>query len=172
LPDGWSELNLRGETLQNMAGQFGLESTLVSLTDFLDTPEGSALGTVNISEVSRLFAGGLPALAGVYVVDAPGWTAESMAGYLLEQLALDAALIPGVTVESLTTGEVNGLPVIMAIGNADLAAYDYAGTAFVKSVGFFAGDKIYVLVLAGDGAERATLEGDFDQIIGTFRPAP
>ena len=172
MPDGWSELNLRGETLENMAGQFGLESTLASLTDFLDTPEGSALGTVNISDVSKLFAGGLPALAGVYVVDAPDWTAESMAAYLQEQLALDAALIPGVTVESLTAGEVNGLPAITAIGSADLAAYDYAGAAFVKSVGFFAGDKIYVLVLAGDGAERTTLESDFDQIIGTFLPAP
>ena len=47
-------MNLRGETLQNMAGQFGLESTLASLTDFLDTPEGSALGTVNISDARNI----------------------------------------------------------------------------------------------------------------------
>jgi hypothetical protein len=170
VPDGWTELDLRGSQFHNLANTFGLGGQLPSLDAFLDSPEGQMLGELYLTDLISAMLGGLPTGLMVVVADAPGHTAESAKILLEDMLATYAGMLGDVQFETLEATTINNLPAVVGVGRANLAAVGIDVWISGKVVGLLANEKIYLMVLATEEVKRSANEPVFDQIIGTFRP--
>ena len=163
-------LDLRSRQFRNMAGTFGLDDALTPLNQFLESPDGEAVGIVAMTDLAGVMFGGLPTLLNVSVLDAPGATPEQVRLMVAQLLEDNAALLGDLTVESLEATTVNNLPAVVATATGDLASMGMDAQLYAKIVGLIANDKVYVLTLATEAGNRGAKEPVFEQIIGTFRP--
>lgn len=170
IPRGWTPLDLRGTQFQNLANTFGAGAALEPLNDFLDSEEGKMLGALYIADISKALFGGLPSVLNVFVLDAPGYTAETAQGLVQGMIDANASALGDVTIEALNTCVVNNLQAVCGTATANLASFGFPGELFAKVTALVANDKIYILTLGTQLADRGTKEPDFDMIIGTFRP--
>lgn len=170
LPGGWTNLDLRGRQFRNMAGTFGLGDAMAPLIQFLESPEGDAVGIVAMTDLGGVMFGGLPTLLNVSVLDAPGATPEQVREMVAQLLEDNAALLGDLNVETLDVATVNNLPAVVADATGDLASVGMDAQLYAKVVGLIANDKVYVLTLATEAGNRADKEPVFAEIIGTFRP--
>lgn len=170
LPRGWTTLDLRSDKFQGLANTFGLDEQLAPLNDFLDSPDGQAVGMVAATDLAGMMFGGAPTLLNVSVVDAPGATPASVVTALRSLLDSNASLLGDVQIESLDPASVNNLPAVTAKLTADLSAYGLDRQLYVNVAGLIANDKVYVLTLATEAGKRTDKEAEFARIIGSFRP--
>jgi hypothetical protein len=170
VPGGWSALDLRSAQFQNMANTFGMGAQLAPLNEFLESPEGEALGVIYVTDLMSAMFGGLPTLLNVTVIDAPGQTPDSLLTWLEGMIDANASMLGDAEIESLETATINGLPAVRGTAVANLASVGMAQTVFAKVVALIANDKVYILTLAATEDQRGVKEPVFDQIIGTFRP--
>ncbi len=171
VPDGWSELNLRGGQVQTMAGLLGLGEQLTALNEFLASPEGQAFGQLYITDLTAVMFGGLPTLLNVSVVAAPGYSAEAAAAQVQQLIEQNVgALGNEVTIGAVETVTINNLPAVRSTATANLSAVGIDNSLFAKVVALLANDQIYVMTLVAPLDQRTAKEPTFDQIIGTFRP--
>jgi hypothetical protein len=170
VPGGWSELDLRSANFQNLANTFCMGAQLGPLNDFLDSPEGEALGFIYVTDLMSAMFGGLPTLLNVTVIDAPGQTPDSLLTWLEGMIEANASMLGDASIESMETATVNGLPAVRGSATANLASVGMNASVFAKVVALIANDKVYILTLASQLDQRAAKEPVFDQIIGTFRP--
>ncbi len=170
LPSGWSIIDLRGENVQRMAGTFGLADQLEPLNDFLDSPEGDAVGVVAATDLAGVLFGGLPTILNVSVINAPGETPDTVMALLEESIGANDALLSDVSIEKMEATTVNKLPAIVVDATIDLSSVGMDGELYTKFTGLIANDTVYLLSLATDAGKRSKKETDFDAIIGTFRP--
>jgi hypothetical protein len=170
VPGGWSELDLRSAQFQNLANTFGMGAQLQPLNDFLASPAGDVLGYIYVTDLMSAMFGGLPTLLNVTVIDAPGYTPETLMGLLEANIEAQSAMLGDVNIESLEPATVNGMPAVRGSATANLAEVGMNVSVFAKVVGLIANDKVYILTLAAQDTQRAAKEPVFDQIIGTFRP--
>lgn len=170
VPGGWSALDLRSAQFQNMANTFGMGSQLAPLNEFLDSPEGEALGVIYVTDLMSAMFGGLPTLLNVTVIDAPGQTPDSLLGWLEGMIEANASMLGDASIESLETATINGMPAVRGSATANLASVGMNQTVFAKVVALIANDKVYILTMAATNDQRGAKEPVFDSIIGTFRP--
>lgn len=170
VPRGWTPLDLRSKQFQNMANTFGMAGQLGPLNDFLASPDGKSLGVLYITDLMKALSGGLPTALNVFVLDAPGQTPESAKALVEGAIQANSAMLGGVKIDNLDSGTVNNLSAVRATASANLASVGMNAEVFVKVVGLIANDKIYILTLLTQNADRGVKEPIFDQIIGTFRP--
>jgi hypothetical protein len=170
LPGGWSTIDLRGDNVQRMAGTFGLADQLVPLNEFLDSPEGDAVGVVAATDLAAVLFGGMPTILNVFVVDAPGATPDTVMAVLEETIRSNSAALGDVSIGTMEATTVNNLPAVTADGTVDLSAVGMDAELYAKVTGLIANDKVYVLTLATEAGNRSKKEATFDDIIGTFRP--
>ncbi len=170
LPGGWTNLDLRSNQFRTMANTFGLADQLAPLNDFLESPEGEAVGIVAITDLTSVMFGGLPTLLNVSVIDAPGATSDQVETLVAQVVEDNAALMGAITVESLEATTINNLPAVAATIAGDLSSVGMNSKIYAKVVGLIANDKVYLLTLATEAGNRADREAVFDQVIGTFRP--
>jgi hypothetical protein len=170
LPRGWTTLDLRSDKFQGLAGTFGLGEQLAPLNNFLDSPDGQAVGMVAATDLTGMMFGGAPTLLNVSVVDASGATPESVIAALRSLLDSNASLLGDVQIASLEPATINNLPAVTADLTADLSAYGLDRQLYVNVTGLIANDKVYVLTLATEAGKRTDKAAEFDQIIGSFRP--
>lgn len=170
LPGGWTDLDLRSRQFRNMAGTFGLGDALAPLNQFLESPEGDAVGLVAMTDLAGVMFGGLPTLLNVSVLEAPGATPEQVQTMVAQLLEDNAALLGGLDVESLEATTVNNLPAVVATATGDLASVGMDAQLYARVVGLVANDNVYILTLATEAENRAAKDPVFDDIIGTFRP--
>ncbi len=170
VPGGWSALDLRSPQFQNLANTFGMGAQLGPLNDFLESPEGEALGVIYVTDLMGAMFGGLPTLLNVSVIDAPGVTPDSLLTWLEGMIEANASMLGDVTINDLNTATINNMPGVRGSANADLSSVGMAAKVFAKVVAVIANDKVYVLTLATQDTNQASKEPVFDQIIGTFRP--
>jgi hypothetical protein len=119
--------------------------------------------------MSAMF-GGLPTALNVSVIDAPGVTPDSLLTWLEGMIEANASMLGDATIESLDTATINNMPGVRGAATANLASVGMNASVFAKVVAMIANDKIYILTLVAQDAQRAAKEPVFDQIIGTFRP--
>ncbi len=148
----------------------GLDAQLAPLNDFLDSPEGDAVGVVAATDLAGVLFGGLPTILNVSVIDAPGATSESVMASLEDAINANGAMLGDVTIGALEATTVNNLPAVTADAVANLSSVGMDKELYAKVVGLIANDKVYVLTLATEAGNQAKKEATFDQIIGTFRP--
>jgi hypothetical protein len=170
VPSGWSALDLRSAQFQNLANTFGMGAQLAPLNDFLASPEGEALGVIYVTDLMSAMFGGLPTALNVSVIDAPGVTPDSLLTWLEGMIEANASMLGDATIESLDTATINNMPGVRGAATANLASVGMNASVFAKVVAMIANDKIYILTLVAQDAQRAAKEPVFDQIIGTFRP--
>lgn len=170
LPGGWSVVDLRGDTVQKMAGTFGMDAQLAPLNDFLASPEGDAVGVVAATDLAGVIFGGLPTILNVSVIDAPGATSESVMTAIEDTINANGAMLGDVTVGEMEATTVNNMPAVVADAVANLSSVGMDNELYAKVVGLIANDKIYVLTLATEAGNQSKKEATFDEIIGTFRP--
>jgi hypothetical protein len=170
VPGGWSALDLRSAQFQNMANTFGMGEQLAPLNEFLESPEGEALGVIYVTDLMSAMFGGLPTLLNVSVIDAPGQTPESLLTWLEGMIEANASMLGDATIESLETATINNMPAVRGTASANLASVGLNQNLFGKVVALIANDKVYILTLAATEDQRAAKEPVFDQIISTFRP--
>ncbi|MBV7328997.1 hypothetical protein KFU94_12205 [Chloroflexi bacterium TSY] len=170
LPGGWTELDLRGAQITQLAGFVGQGEALANLQNFLDTETGQAIGIVAITDIGAAMFGGLPTLLNVAVVDAPGATPDSVLEFLEKQFEANATRLGNIQIQDMNTSTINNMPGIRASAVANLSNVGINASLFAKIAGLIANDKIYILTLATQESNRGTKEPEFDQIIGTFRP--
>lgn len=170
VPGGWSELDLRSAQFQNLANTFGMGAQMGPLNEFLESPEGEALGYIYVTDLMSAMFGGLPTLLNVTVIDAPGQTPDSLLTWLESMIDANASMLGDAEIESMETATVNGLPAVRGAATANLASVGMNASVFAKVTALIANDKVYILTLASSLDQRAAKEPTFDQIIGTFRP--
>ena len=170
VPGGWTELDLRSANFQNLANSVGMGGQLGPLNDFLDSPEGDALGVIYITDLMSAMFGGVPTLLNVTVIDAPGQTPESLLTWLEGMIDANASMLGDAKIESMDTATVNGLPAVRGAATANLASVGMNASVFAKVVALIANDKVYILTLVAQDNQRAAKEPVFDQVIGSFRP--
>jgi hypothetical protein len=170
VPAGWSELDLRSAQFQNLANTFGMGAQLGPLNDFLASPEGESLGVIYITDLMSAMFGGLPTVLNVSVIDAPGQTPESLTEWLEGMIDANSEMLGDVNIEVMEPTTINGLPAVRGVATADLTSVGMAQQVFIKVAALIANDKVYILTLLTQDAQRAAKEPQFDQIIGTFRP--
>lgn len=170
VPGGWTELDLRSAQFQNLANTVGMGGQLGPLNEFLASPEGDALGVIYITDLMSAMFGGVPTLLNVTVVDAPGFTPETLVDMLEANIAANASMLGDATIESMEPSTVNGLPAVRGAATANLASVGMNASVFAKVVALIANDKVYILTLVAQDNQRAAKEPVFDQIIGSFRP--
>jgi len=146
VPGGWTELDLRSGTFQNLARTAGMGDQLAPLNEFLASEAGDSLGVIYITDLSSAIFGGIPTLLNVSVVDAANATPDAVMEVLTALLEQNAGALGDVTIRTMETA------------------------LFVRVVGLIANDKIYVLTLATQSSNMTEYEPVFEQIIGTFRP--
>lgn len=171
LPPGWTELDLRGQQIANMANMVGQGQALADLQAFLATEEGQAIGKVAIQpDMFAMMQGRVPPALNVSVVPLPEGADSA---YLMGLVEANMGMIGqfgDVNVDSVTAETVNNLPGIRAVATANLAQVGLADTLFIKAVGLVANNKLYLLTLLSREDQRGSLEPTFDQVIGSFRP--
>lgn len=171
LPNRWTELDLRSAQVQTLAGLFGMGDQLATLNDFLESPEGQALGKLYVTDLTAAMFGGLPSLLNVSVLDAPGVTAEAAATLVQDLLEQNAsALGDDVVVDAVRATVVNNLPAVESSATTSLANLGMDGNAYGRVVALLANDKVYVLTILIPADQQAAKSTELDQIIGTFRP--
>ncbi len=170
VPRGWSQLDLRSQQFQNMANTFGMGGQIAQLNQFLDSPEGQAVGIVAVTDLTAVMFGGLPTVLNVSVIDAPGATPDSLLDFLQANLEANQSMLGDVDIQEMNTAVVNNLPAVRGSVVADLSQYGMNARIFAKVVGLIANDKVYILTLATQESNRGAKEPVFDAIIGTFRP--
>ncbi len=170
LPNGWTEFDLRSDRIQSMAGNFGFAEQMAPLNEFLDSPEGQAVGIVAMTDLAGVMFGGVPTVLNVSVVDSPGATPETVLDFVQRAIDANADALGDVQIESLETATINNLPAVQGSATVDLSSFGLNKQMSAKFVGLIANDKIYALTLATDASKRADNEPVFDQIIGSFRP--
>ena len=170
VPGGWSALDLRSAQFQNLANTFGMGAQLAPLNDFLATPEGDALGVIYVTDLMSAMFGGLPTALNVSVIDAPGVTPDSLLDWLNGMIKANASMLGDAKIESLDTSVINNMPGVRGSATANLASVGMNASVFAKVVAVIANDKIYIMTLVAQDAQRGAKEPVFDQIIGTFRP--
>jgi hypothetical protein len=170
VPGGWSELDLRSAQFQNLANTFGMGEQLQPLNDFLASPEGEMLGYIYVTDLMSAMFGGLPTLLNVSVIDAPGYTPETLMGLLEANIEAQSSMLGDVEIESLEPTTINNLPAVRGAATADLSSVGMNASVFAKVTALLANDKVYILTQATTADQRAAKEPVFDQIIGTFRP--
>jgi len=170
VPRGWTALDIRGAQFQNLANTFGMGGQLAPLNDFLASPEGEGLGAIYVTDLMGAMFGGLPTGLAVYVLDVPNATPEWLLGVIQGGMEANAAMLGDVEVEDINTAVINNIPGVRGSAIADLSSQGMNAKVFAKVVGLIANDKVYVLTLVTQDANRADKEPAFDQIIGTFRP--
>ncbi|MCC9075349.1 hypothetical protein FKZ61_004395 [Litorilinea aerophila] len=170
VPRGWSQLDLRSQQFQNMANTFGMGGQIAQLNQFLDSPEGQAVGIVAVTDLTAVMFGGLPTVLNVSVIDAPGATPDSLLDFLQANLEANQSMLGDVDIQELNTAVVNNLPAVRGSVVADLSQYGMNARVFAKVVALIANDKVYILTLATQESNRGAKEPVFDAIIGTFRP--
>ena len=170
VPPGWSVLDLRSPQFQNLANTFGMGAQLGPLNDFLNSPEGEALGVIYITDLMNAMFGGLPTALNVFVIDAPGVTPDSLLEWLQGMLEANSAMLGDVEIRDMNTAVINNIPGVRGSATADLSSFGMNAQVYAKVVGLIANDKVYVLTLVTQVNNQAAKEPVFDQIIGTFRP--
>lgn len=170
VPAGWSVLDLRSAQFQNLANTFGMGAQLGPLNEFLESPEGEALGVIYVTDLMGAMFGGLPTLLNVSVIDAPGVTPDSLLTWLEGLLEANAAMLGDVQIIEMNTATINNMPGVRGAATADLSSFGMAANVYAKVAAIIANDKIYVLTLGTQDTNQASKEPVFDQIIGTFRP--
>lgn len=170
VPRGWTPLDLRSAQFQNLANTFGMGGQLGPLNDFLASPDGEALGVIYITDITSALFGGLPTALNVFVIDAPGYTAETAKDLVEGLLEANSSMLGDVNIEALEATTINNLPAVAGTATANLASVGMNQNVFAKVVGLVANDKVYVLTLLTSEDQRGAKEPAFDQIIGTFRP--
>jgi len=171
IPSGWTELDLRGGQIANLANMAGQGEALAQLQDFLATEEGQAIGMVALElNMMGLMQGQVPPLLNVSVLPLPaGADSKTLMGLIDANMGM-LEQFGDVEVESVNPDVVNNLPAVRATARADLSAAGFPATLFVKSVGLVANEQLYLLTLAARDEVASEVEPLFDQIIGTFRP--
>jgi hypothetical protein len=171
IPGGWSELDLRGGQIANMANMVGQGETLRQLQNFLATEEGQNIGIVALElDMMGLMRGRIPPLLNVSVIPLPPGADSA---YLMSLVDANMGMLDqfgDVQVESVNTDVVNNLQAIRATARADLSQAGLPTTLFVKAVGLVANDQLYLMTLAVRDEIATEKDPQFDQIIGTFRP--
>jgi len=170
VPSGWTALDLRSSQFQNLANTFGMGEQMAPLNEFLASPEGDSLGYIYVTDLMSAMFGGLPTALNVFVVDVPGATPDWLLDMIRGSMEQNSQMLGDVEVEALDTAIVNGIPGVRGSAVADLSAVGMPNQVFAKVVGMIANDKIYVLTLVTEEANKAEKEPVFDQIIGSFRP--
>ena len=170
IPGGWTELDLRSGTFQNLARTAGMGAQLEPLNTFLDSEEGKSLGAIYITDLSAAIFGGLPTLLNVSVVDAPDATPEDVIAALTELLEQNASALGDVTINSMAAETINNIPSVKGDAVVDLSQAGMDVELFAKVVGLIANDKIYVLTMATQSNKMTKYDPIFEQVIGTFRP--
>ncbi|MEZ4864583.1 MAG: hypothetical protein R3C14_24955 [Caldilineaceae bacterium] len=170
VPKDWSALDLRSSQFQTMAGLFGMGDQIASLNEFLDSPEGQSLGFIYVTDLTSAMFGGLPTVLNVSVVNAPGYTAESVGALIEQTIQRNMSTLGKVAIEKLDTGVVNNLPAVQGVATADLSAIGMKNSAYAQVVGLVVNEKVYVMTLLTQAGQRGAKEPIFNQIIGTFRP--
>lgn len=170
VPRGWSALDLRSAQFQTMMNNFGGAAAIAPLNEFLDSPDGEQLGVLYIADISALMTGGLPSILNVFVLDAPGYDAESAKSLVEGMLSSNSGMLGDVEIEALNTCVVNNMQAICATATANLASVGFNAELFAKVTGIVANDKIYILTMGTQSTRRADKEPQFDQVIGSFRP--
>lgn len=171
LPSGWSQLDLRGNQVANIANMMGQGAALEELQAFLASEEGQSIGIVAVElNMMGLMQGKIPSLLNVSVLPLPpGADTQYLMALVNENMGM-LDQVGTVQVESVSPDVVNNLQAIRASARADLSQAGIASTLFVKAVGLVANDQLYVMTLAARDEIAADKEPQFDQIIGTFRP--
>lgn len=170
LPRGWTDIDLRSPRFSSMADSIGMGEQLGPVLGFLDSPQGQAIGLVAMTDIAGMVFGGIPTLANVAVVDAPGAGPEDVARLVEQLVAGNSALFGDVTVAAPTVSTVNNLPAVQTTGSGSLAAVGMDARVFAKITALLANERVYILTLVTDEGNRDAKEAEFDQIIGTFRP--
>lgn len=170
LPSNWTEFDLRSERIQSMAGTFGFADQIAPLIEFLDTPDGQAVGMVAMTDLAGVMFGGVPTLLNVSVVDSPRATPDSVLNAVQGTIEANASSLGDVQIESLEATTVNNLPAVQGTAIVDLSSYGIDKQLYAKFVGLIANDKIYALTLATDVNKQVDNEAVFDEIIGSYRP--
>jgi hypothetical protein len=169
LPNGWTDIDLRSPRFRGMVDSIGLGGQVAPLLDYLDTPGGQAVGMVAMTDLAGMVFGGLPTAVNVTVLDAPGATADDVAGHV--QALLGGGVLPGnMDVSAPTATTVNNLPAVQVTATGSLAPLGLDQSIFAQVTGLLANDKVYLLTLVTDEGKRAAKEAEFAQIVGTFRP--
>jgi hypothetical protein len=170
IPGGWTELNLRSQQFQTLAATFGLGEQLGPLLEFLDTPQGQALGKIYVTDLTSAIFGGFPTILAVVVVDAPDQTPQQARQAVEALIQANSAMLGDVEIGVLEATTVNNLPAVHGAATANAAAVGIDAELFGKVVGLLANDRLYVMTLLTHEGWRTSKEPVFDQIIGTFRP--
>ena len=153
-----------------MASTLGLGDSLAPLNEFLESPEGDAIGIVAITDLAGMMFGGMPTLLNASVIDAPGQTPETLLALLEDGIESNGAALGDVSVESLQTATINNLPAVEGDAVADLSGVGMDAVMYAKVVGLIANEKVYVLALLTENENRSDRQAEFDQIIGSFGP--
>lgn len=170
VPSGWTELDLRSSSFQNLARTVGMSEQLGPLNGFLDSEAGESLGVIYITDLSSALFGGLPTILNVSVVDAPNATPDAVLALITSLLEQNAGALGDVTIRKMETTVINNIPGVAGEAIADLSQAGMNAELFAEVVGLIANDEVYVLTLATESGNMAQYEPVFEQIIGTFRP--
>lgn len=170
IPGGWTELDLRSGTFQNLARTAGMGDQLGPLNTFLESEEGKSLGVIYITDLSAAIFGGLPTVLNVSVVDTPNATPENVIAALTALIEQNAGALGDVTINRMDAETINNIPGVKGAAVADLSQVGMDAELFAKVVGLIANDKIYVLTMATQSSKMTQYDPIFEQIIGTFRP--
>ena len=169
-PRGWTVIDLRGQQVRNLAGTLGVDEQMEPLYEFLDSEAGQGVGVVAATDLAGAIFGGLPTVLNVSVIDAPGYTPETAVALIEATLAENAGLLDGVDIKTIEPTTVNNLPAVTGHATLDLTDFGYDTQLYTRLVGLIANDQIYLLTLATNADNRAEQRGEFEEIVGTFRP--
>jgi hypothetical protein len=136
----------------------------------LASEQGEVLGVIYVTDLMSAMFGGLPTALNVTVIDAPGYTQETLVELLEGMIEANASMLGEANIEALEPATINNLPGVRGTATANLASVGMNSSVFAKVVAVIANDKIYILSLVTQDTQRAAKEPSFDQIIGTFRP--
>lgn len=170
VPSGWSALDLQGIQFRTIANMVGMGEQLEQLNTFLASPEGQMIGVIYVTDLMSAMFGGFPTILNVSVVDAPGYTAETVSTMVQEVIETNLSVLGEVQISPIESTTINNLPAVRSTATASLASLGMDATIFGKVAGLLANDKVYILTLVAQGDQRAAKEPIFDQIIGSFRP--
>lgn len=171
IPGGWSQLDLRGNQVANIANIMGQGEALQELQTFLSSEQGQSVGIVAVEmNMMSLMQGKIPPLLNVSVLPLPpGADTQYLMALVNENMGM-LDQVGNVQLESVTPDVVNNLQAIRATARADLSQAGIDSTLFVNAVGLVANDRLYLMTLAARDEIASDKQPQLNQIIGTFRP--
>ncbi len=171
VPPGWTELDLRGAQVAQLAAVAGQAEGLAELQAFLETAEGQAVGTVAIQpDLFGMMQGLIPPALNVSVIPVPAAFSEADVVALVNANMGIADQFEDAEIEPATLETVNNLTAVVSSASAGLSDVGLNQTVIVRAIGLLANDSVYLLTLVVRDASFDTTATIFDQIIGTFRP--